>query len=550
MCGIVGGTGKKWNYYGALMSMAHRGPDGQRITEVSKRLTMGFARLAIIDLSDNAMQPMASFDGNVYITFNGEIYDYSELRNELINKGHKFKSTSDTEVLLNAYCEWGDEFINHVDGMFGIAIYDKRSNLLKLYRDRAGIKPLYWYFDGKEFAYASELKGIEKLVSDNDFIIDNTALYDYYNYLYIPEPKTIYKNVFKLESAHRLVYDITNNKIINNEKYWDLHVNCEEGSSLGPSEEQCYQVRTLIEQSIRSQLIADVSVGGFLSGGIDSSIIAVEAYMNSKSYQTFAIGFYDFVANELPYVECLERYVGFSAHKYLVKKEDFLSLYSNMKEWYDEPFADTSAYPTYLVSKATKKSCTVALSGDGGDEVFGGYTRYSAFSDYVKEGNEDIYEFLWRIHTYSPRFDRYELKRKLKIPSDYDDHWFYRKYYVKELPPITRMQYLDFWTYLPCDVLTKTDRVGMAVSLETRVPLLAKDVIEYAFSLNQSERCYNGELKGILKKAYRGRIPNNLLDRKKWGFGIPQNFFGYDKNPQAELENKVFRYGEKMFQGE
>ena len=546
MCGILGGTGKNWNYYGALMSMVHRGPDGQKITDVSRRLTMGFARLAIIDLSDNAMQPMVSFDGNVYITFNGEIYDYAELRKELINKGYKFKSTSDTEVLLNAYCEWGDEFINHVDGMFGIAIYDKRSDMLKLYRDRAGIKPLYWFFDGKEFAYASELKGIENLVLDNDFTIDNTALYDYYNYLYIPEPKTIYKNVFKLESAHRLAYDLANNKIIYNEKYWDLHVNCEEGSSAGPSEEQCYQVRTLIKKSIRSQLIADVSVGGFLSGGIDSSIIAVEAYANSSSYQTFAMGFYDFETNELPYVECLEKHAGFSAHKHLVKKEEFLSLYTNMKEWYDEPFADTSAYPTYLVSKATKKNCTVALSGDGGDEVFGGYSRYSWFSDYVRKGNEDIYEFLWRIHTYDPKFDRSELKSKLKISNDYDDYWFYRKYYIEELPPITRMQYLDFWTYLPCDVLTKTDRVGMAVSLETRVPLLAKDIIEYAFSLNQSERCYNGELKGILKTAYRGRIPDNLLYRRKWGFGIPQSFFGHDKNPQTELENRVFRYGQQI----
>ena len=196
MCGILGGNCGKWNYEKALQSLRHRGPDGQRLIKASESFIMGFARLAIIDLSENAMQPMTDQSGNITITFNGEIYDYSLLRDQLLNKGYIFHSKSDTEVLLNAYCEWNDSFIEHIDGMFSIAIFDRRSNQLKLFRDRPGIKPLYWYYDGVNFAYASELKGIVSLMSTNDLQVDMTSLYDYYNYLYIPDPKTIYKNVW------------------------------------------------------------------------------------------------------------------------------------------------------------------------------------------------------------------------------------------------------------------------------------------------------------------------------------------------------------------
>ncbi len=545
MCGILGGNWRSWNYKKALDSLKHRGPDGQRIINISNILIMGFTRLSIIDLSENGMQPMTDRSSTVTITFNGEIYDYISLRKELILKGYSFKSESDTEVVLNAYCEWGDSFIDHIDGMFAIAIYDSKINQLKLYRDRAGIKPLYWYYDGNRFAYASELKGIVNLIDDTHLETDATALYDYFNYLYIPDPKTIYKNIHKLESAHRLVFDFNCNKILSNSKYWNLNVNPYEGNK-DSTMEQCENVRKKIIDSVRTQMVADVPVGGFLSGGIDSSILSIEAYKINPLFKMFSIGFYDFETNELPYVECLENVIGFKSQKYLVKKSEFDSLYFELKKWFDEPFCDTSAYPTYILSSLSHKKCLVALSGDGGDELFGGYSRYAQYNMLVKNHDLDKkkeFEFLWDVHTYYPKLDRKDLKKQLKITADYDDYWFYRKYYIDDLPPITRMQYMDFYTYLPCDVLTKTDRVGMAVSLETRVPFLSKDIIEYAFSLNQMERCPNGELKGILKRAYTGIIPDNLLHRRKWGFGIPNNFFGYDKNPQMKLEEEVFHYG-------
>lgn len=545
MCGILGGNYGKWNYEKALQSLQHRGPDGQRLIKASKSFIMGFARLAIIDLSENAMQPMTDSSGNITITFNGEIYDYSLLRNQLLNKGYIFHSKSDTEVLLYAYCEWNDSFIEHIDGMFSIAIFDRRSNQVKLFRDRPGIKPLYWYYDGVHFAYASELKGIVNLMDKADLEVDTTALYDYYNYLYIPEPKTIYKNVYKLEAAHKLVFDLKDNRIVEKKTYWNLKVNDLEGDK-GPTEDDYEAIRSYISSSVKSQMIADVPVGGFLSGGIDSSILSVEALKINPLFQTFSIGFYDFEANELPYVECLEKAIGFKSKKYLVKKNEFNYLYLEMKKWFDEPFSDTSGYPTYIVSDLAKTECTVALSGDGGDEVFGGYTRYARYLDLLKKENPDKkkeFEFFWNSYLFDTKIDRQELRLQLNIPADYDDYWFYRKYYRDDLPPITRMQYMDFHTYLPCDVLTKTDRVSMAVSLETRVPLLSKDIIEYSFSLTQSKRCPANELKGLIKQAYTGAIPHNLLYRRKWGFGIPNNFFGYGNIPQECLEKDVFQYG-------
>lgn len=543
MCGILGGTNNEWNYISAIESLQHRGPDGQKIEKLSNEFTMAFARLSIIDLSEKGMQPMTDDSGDITITYNGELYGYIELRKELEKKGYIFKSHSDTEVLLNAYIEWGDKFVDHIDGMFALAIYDRKIHKVKLFRDRVGIKPLYWFYDEKQFAYASELKGILKLMDNDVFNIDNTSLYDYYNYLYIPEPKTIYKNIYKLEPAHKLIFDLKLKKIECNEPYWKLNVNVMEGDKRA-SEEKLVYLRSLISENVKKQMIADVSVGGFLSGGIDSSILTIEAKAINPSYQTYAMGFYDFETNELPYVECLENRYKFSSKKRLVKTSDFRQLYGKMQEWFDEPFADTSAYPTYLVSKFAKENCVVALSGDGGDEIFGGYTRYAEYLKLIRNNRISIdeeYDFLLNVHTYKPNFERKKIKKELGISNDYDECWLYRKYYIKDFPPITRLQYMDFYTYLPGDVLTKTDRVGMAVSLETRVPFLAKDIIEFAFSLSQSERNYNGELKGIIKEAYKDEIPNNLLYRKKWGFSIPTYFFGYDENPQERLYRDVFR---------
>ncbi|MBR4574856.1 MAG: asparagine synthase (glutamine-hydrolyzing) [Lachnospiraceae bacterium] len=536
MCGILGGTKKTWNYKKALNSIVHRGPDGKRINCFDD-FTMGFVRLSIIDLSDNGMQPMEDTSHSVALTFNGEIYGFEPLRNDLMEKGYSFRSTTDSEVILNSYLEWGDRFVEHIDGMYAIAILDRREKKLKLFRDIAGIKPLYYYYNGRDFAYASELKAITSLINDTSLQIDNTAILDFYNFLCIPAPKTIYKDVFKLEQACELVYDYERGAVESNASFWSLKPNAEEGNEI--IYDKLGTVKELVSESIGEQLVADVPVGGFLSGGMDSSIITVEALAKTDSYQTFSIGFYDHRNNELPYVRCLEEKYGFNGNKYFVKKNEFRDLYNNLKEWYDEPFADTSAYPTFIVSREAKKKCKVMLSGEGGDELFAGYPRHLRLKDFEsgrKTTVDEDLEFIYQWYVFRPLPEHKKLKKRLGISDDYDMFWFLRKHYHKDLPPITRMQYMEFYTYLSDDILPKTDRVSMANSLEVRVPFLSKKLIEYAFSLSQNERCPNGILKYVLKNAYNSELPHNLINRRKEGFTIPESFFGMGVMPQERIE--------------
>ncbi len=288
MCGIIGGNNKNWNFEAAVRSIAHRGPDSQQIVH-NNDVSLAFTRLAIIDLSEQANQPMCTADKAVWIVFNGEIYDYKTLRKYLASKNHIFCTQSDTEVILNAYLEWGDQFVNHMDGMFAIAIHDVHNKKLKLFRDRVGIKPLYFYDNGKDFAFASELKAIERLCQDTQFEYDYTALYDYLTYLYIPEPKTLYKNIYKLLPAHQLIFDLKKNRIIRNNPYWKLDP--DPAPKPLPMPNACDQLRHLIRKSVKDQLVADVPVGFFLSGGMDSSSLVAEASLLDAPIKTFSIGF-------------------------------------------------------------------------------------------------------------------------------------------------------------------------------------------------------------------------------------------------------------------
>ena len=271
MCGILGGNNSRWDYKKGIESMSHRGPDGIRIDSMED-FTLAFARLAIIDLSVNGMQPMFSIDGQVGIVFNGEIYGYQKLKKELEKKGYRFRSTTDTEVILNAYIEWGEKFVTRVDGMFGMAIYDKRDGMIRLFRDRVGIKPLYYYYDGVNFGFSSELKGIVNMCNTVSLQVDYTAVYDYLNYIYIPEPKTYYKNVYKMLPGHRVIFDIKSKRIVKDSDYWKLNVNSNQASERKQSD-IVEELKELIKVSVREQMIADVPVGTFLSGGVDSSII-------------------------------------------------------------------------------------------------------------------------------------------------------------------------------------------------------------------------------------------------------------------------------------
>lgn len=549
MCGILGGNNPKWDYEKGIQEIRHRGPDGQQVKHLNA-FSMAFARLSIIDLSDHAMQPMTSRDGKVTIVYNGEIYGYVSLKKEL-GKKYDFVSSSDTEVILNAYLEYGDEFIDKIDGMFAIAIYDQRSMQVKLFRDRVGIKPLYYYYDGYNFAFASELKAITKACTTIGFQIDNTAIYDYLFYQYIPEPKTMYKNCYKLPPAHKLIFNIKAKKIISINKYWKLHVNTAKGRHR-KEETLRDELRALLDQSVREQLVADVPVGTFLSGGIDSSILTYLSNVHSPNIHTFTIGFEDAKYNEAQYARILTEKYNLNCTEKILNSQDIRDINHRLREWYDEPFADTSAYPTFIVSKLAREKVTVVLTGDGGDELFGGYSRYRMYADYMdnKVLDSEILSAIdrklniskllpdgFKMKYFETGLENYfplaflatsksaeSYRKKLGIEKDYDIAWYLRKYYKKDLPVLTRLRYLDFKTYLPSDILTKVDRVSMANSLEARVPYLSRKLIEFAFSLTEEE-CYTAdELKKILKCAYQREIPNELLYRRKKGFGVPKDY--------------------------
>lgn len=563
MCGILGGNKADWNYAGALESMRYRGPDGLRIKK-DTRFNMGFVRLSIMDLSDNGMQPMTSSDGKVSIIFNGEIYGFKTLKDELIRKGYIFKSDSDTEVILNAYLEYGDLFIYKIDGMFAISIYDKRYEKVKLYRDRVGIKPLYYYSDGKNFAFGSELDAVKILLNDVELDIDYTALYDYLTYTYIPEPKSMYKNIYKLEPGKTITYNVTTKKLSKPERYWRL-IPDSTISRRKKKEDVEEEIRELVTEAVEEQMVADVPVGSFLSGGIDSSVVIYEALKYNTNIETFSMGFSNKRFDELKYARLMADKFGIRQNEWILDRKIFNKLYTGLKEWYDEPFSDTSAFPTYFIAKLAKEKVTVVLTGDGGDEIFGGYYRYKEFLDgkwagkinnrrisglleyyFYKNNFIKKYQLLETVSAICPLYDylqkgkKKEFAKKWGIPKDYDDYWYFRKYYHKELPPLTRLQYMDFKTYLPSDVLTKVDRASMQVSLEARVPLLSKKIIEYAFSLSQEDRNPKGILKGALKNAYKGLIPDQILFRKKMGFSIPGEFIVGKKSIQEEILKTVW----------
>lgn len=569
MCGILGGNNLKWNFEEAIASIHHRGPNGNKIIRFNE-FGLGFVRLSIVDLSDEAMQPMLSLDEHYAIVFNGEIYNYSAIRSELEKKGYIFRTKSDTEVLLYAFIEWKEKVMDHMDGIFAFAVYDRIEQKVYLFRDRCGVKPLYYLCDGEQFAFASELKAISKLCNNYKFEIDETALYDYHTYLYIPSPKTMYKNVFKLEAANYLVYDVHNKRIEKKDKYWKVRLNTRVGNPMTKvqlnkkMEELRYHMSNIIER----QIVADVPVGTFLSGGVDSSIVTAVVKEKMNDVTAYTIGFEDRRYDESKYAE---QVAGIINTSYKLKKfllSDYKELYPILPEMYDEPFADTSAYPSYFVSEFAKRDITVVLTGDGGDELFGGYPRCIYARDILDEkklSNRQLSNFCLKHnvcmeklgrdfedfcledvallapqYTFEKKQNRDRLRKKYHIEKDYDDFWHIRRYYHKDLPPFTRLRYLDFMTYLEGDILTKMDRASMKASIEARVPFLDKEMVDFAFSLTQEECNPDGKLKGLLKSAYDYKIPKNIFNRKKQGFSIPFAYLKSDKCPQEFLIEELW----------
>lgn len=539
MCGILGGNISTWNYEKGIKAIAHRGPDRQKI-ERYHNITFGFCRLSIRDLSISAMQPMSNAENNVHIVYNGEIYGYEILQAEL-EKKYRFRTTSDTEVVLYAYLEYGEAFIDKIDGIFAIAIYDERIEKIYLFRDRAGVKPLYYLYQGKKFGFASELKAFEHAVNDFELKPDYTAVYDYLFYQYIPDPKSVYQSVYKLPPATMLLYDVLEKKVLNIKRYWKLYVNAYVERKR-KKEDISEELRYLIKRSVKNQLMADVPVGTFLSGGIDSSIVTYEASRINPQMRAFSIGFREkeYDESEIAVRFCNEKDI--VIRRKMLCVSDINRVRHMIREWYDEPFADTSAYPSYFVSDFARSEVAVVLTGDGGDELFGGYGRHARFYDVYKKADFPM------MPSERLEWERREIRRglgiadidyysdyaeRLGILKDYNPYENLYQYDIPELPPYTRMRYLDFNTYLPGDILTKVDRVSMAVSLEARVPFLDRNIIEFAFSLSQEECNGANELKACLKEAYDGVIPNEVLYGKKKGFAVPTGYLWREKKAES-----------------
>ena len=537
-------------------SMSHRGPDDSGFClNKEKTVGLGHRRLSIIDLSEAGRQPMSDTAKKVWITFNGEIYNFQEIRDELKEKGYHFKSHTDTEVIVYAYKEWDTNCLQRFNGMFAFGIYDDDKKIIFLARDRVGKKPLYYAkFDGK-FVFASELKSLlrDKTLSKE---IDLQALNHYLAFGYIGSDLCIFKAVKKLLPAHAMAYDVRSgqSKIW---KYWEPSAPSGEISS---EEELLKELEAILKDAVRLRMISDVPLGAFLSGGLDSSlIVAVMSKVSNAPVKTFSIGFEEGKYNELNHARVVANHFKTDHHEIIVKPDAFSVLPELVKQL-DEPFADSSVIPTYYVSKATKEYVTVALSGDGGDELFGGYSSYlgtlanyyadkfipSQFRKQIAQIAELVPQKIKvRRHLLRLQYDPYDAfidrcsylyfnqrHRRFLLNSDVvaslNDRFTTPEILRREqlmqaaYDFINCLTYTDFKTYLPDDILVKVDRASMLVSLEVRAPFLDYRIVDFSFKNIPGNLKVKGmTLKYLLKKLARKILPRELNLNRKWGFSIP-----------------------------
>ena len=556
MCGIAGivrsdGAPAGVELLRAMTTvLAHRGPDGDGFF-CEGPVGLGHRRLAIIDLATGD-QPMASDDGSSVIIFNGEIYNFRELRRELEGRGATFRTRSDTEVILRAYEAWGVECLSRLRGMFAFAIWDKARRRLFLARDRVGIKPLVYAWDGRRLLFGSEIKALleDAAVSRE---LDWEALRDFLTLHYIPSPRTIFRSIRKLPPASYLVLDVDRPEP-EVHRYWDLRF----VPDSRPTEADWLDgLRWHLTDAVRSHLVSDVPIGAFLSGGVDSSaVVALMAQATEGRVRTFSIGFDEGDFDELAHAREVARRYDTQHFEYVVKA-NALEMLPRLAWQFDEPFADSSALPTYYVSRITREHVTVALSGDGGDENFVGYTRY-ARAQRLHERLDTFPAILARPllrlaarllppgargQGYldmlgAPPVDRYfklvayqrsEGLRKL-LSAGAREHIepvvtpaLFRKLAAEgpRADYVSTLQYLDIHSYLPEDILTKVDRTSMAVSLEARVPLLDHVLMEYVATMPAGLKFRDGIGKVILKRAMAADLPPGILGRRKMGFGLP-----------------------------
>jgi asparagine synthase (glutamine-hydrolysing) len=525
----------------------HRGPDDEGVF-VEQSVALGMRRLSIIDLS-TGHQPIHNEDRTVWIVFNGEIYNFRELRAELETAGHRFYTSTDTEVIVHAYEQWGAKAIGRLRGMFGLAIWDIKSRSLLVARDRIGIKPLYYAEGGGRLYFGSELKSLLEAPNlPRDLNLD--ALDHYLSFLYTPRDGSIFKSVRKLPPGHLLTWQ---DGRVDVQQYWRLPVN---ETYAGSEEEAVRGLRAVLSDAVRSHLVSDVPLGAFLSGGIDSSlVVGLMAETSGARVKTFSIGFDEPAFDELEHARCVAHHFGTDHHEFVVKP-DGVSILDRLVSHFDEPFADSSAIPTWYVSEMARRHVTVVLSGDGGDELFGGYDRYLphprvvAFDRYSPRalrrvaaiaatklphgvrgknflrhvGRDEQGRYLDAIRFFSadekPSLLSRDVMGQLEGPNPESRLAAHFERYA-HLPWPSQMMRFDAETYLPEDVLTKVDRMSMAHSIESRVPLLDNEVIEFASSLPAVMKIRGGRRKHVLKEVAATLLPPEILNRPKQGFGVP-----------------------------
>ena len=532
-------------------AIRHRGPDDAGVW-TGAGVGLGHRRLSVIDLSPAGHQPMTNEDGSVWIVFNGEIYNFKDLRNELVAKGHRFRSRTDTEVIVHLYEEEGTDCLQRLDGMFAFAIWDGKRRRLLLARDRVGKKPLKYAETSAGLVFASEVKALlaSGLVSNE---VDMGSIHDYLTFGYVPSPATGFASIRKLPPGHFMLWEDGRSRT---ERYWCLDYRAKRTL---PREAWPDEVRSAVQSAVERRLISDVPLGAFLSGGVDSSIVvACMAKSSSRPVETFSIGFEHQSYNELPYARQVAERWGTSHHEFVVRADE-VSRLPTLARLYEEPYADSSALPSYILAQETRRHVTVALNGDGGDEGFGGYERYGQFLRWrgrlrALGALSLLVSRLADASWLSPRLRRrFDVVAGLADPdpgaaytwlvrsfTEREKQDFYREGLWPEPPPpssgrlsrwlddpragdalIDRICFADVMAYLPEDLCVKMDLATMAHSLEARSPLLDHHVLELAASAPPETRVPGGRLKGLLKQAFRDDLPAGLADRPKSGFSLP-----------------------------
>jgi len=612
MCGIAGFIDfNKNSSLDILQNMTdvlhHRGPDDSGYwidSQDNYEVGFGHRRLSILDLTLHGHQPMRYED--IDIVYNGEVYNFEEIKKELEGYGYSFDSHSDTEVILKAYHKWGLDAAHKFNGMFAIAIYDKKISKLFLLRDRSGIKPLFWYYENDLLIFASELKSLHKHPSFNKKIdIDSLSLF--LQFQYIPEPYTIFNSTHKLRAGHILDIDLKSKKVQELE-YWNVldHYNKPKLDISEP--EAIEETEKLLKSAFEYRLVSDVPVGIFLSGGYDSSLVtSILQHQRGEKLKTFTIGFHERGFDEAPYAKEVARYLGTEHHQYYCTQKDALDIIPKLAEIYDEPFADVSSIPTTLVSQLARQKVTVSLSADGGDELFAGYEKYTRALEYKKYFSKmpnilknsfatlmgkiesDSIPYLKDTYNFKTRYEKMQnmlkaedivdilkdtsvyitfnesnrlLKNRAKLLATNLDKSYLLENHNDD---INCMLALDYKTYMMDDVLTKVDRATMSVGLEGREPFLDYRLVEFIATLPSELKYKNGVKKYLLKEITHKYLPKEMMDRPKMGFGVPihewfrdelkeyfLHYLSYERLSQADIfdTDEVISLRDRYLNGE